>query len=148
MMPNTSAPVKHPEEGDDADRAASYARSMEALQPPEGFVRGYSSKIPKADRAEVVRRRRAGESRKSIAAEYECDPCTVSRAIRAELQERGDYDPEGWTRHLRQRRKEGWEYIQSVWTHRDKLQKIERQNAALAQAQIEDMDARVRREHA
>jgi hypothetical protein len=99
-------------------RLAEHADELAAALP-EGYVPGLSTKIPASHRDEVIRRRRAGESRKSIAKDYGCSVETVSRAIRSRLHELGQYDPELFFSEQRRKRAEGWEWMKAVWETRD-----------------------------
>ena len=119
---------------------------------PEGYVHGYSSKIPASHRDEIIRRRRAGESRKSIARDYSCSPETVSRAIRSRLHELGQYDPEMFLSEQRRRRAEGREWMRAIWDARDAEERRlslaaqeDRQRAAEYQARLVDAEREERR---
>jgi hypothetical protein len=114
---------------------------------PEGYVHGYSSKIPASHRDEIIRRRRAGESLNALAREYRCHRNTVSRAIMARLIELGEYHPAEFHAAQRQRRAEGWAHIKAVWAERDSRSRDAAQAAEVQQARLEAADREARREH-
>lgn len=98
-------------------RVLEHADEIAELIPE--FRYSISTKIPPGDRDEIIRRRRAGESRKSIARDYSCSAETVSRAIRSRLHELGQYDPEAFLSEQRRRRAEGREWMRAIWDARD-----------------------------
>ena len=134
------------------ERVIEHADEVAAALP-EGYVSAYySSKIPASHRDEIIRRRRAGESRKSIAKDYDCSPETVSRAVRSRLHELGQYEPELFFSEQRRKRAEGWEWMKSVWEARDAANRElsvraqeERETAAEYQARMEASDREQRK---
>ena len=118
---------------------------VEALT--DGYVHGYSSKIPASHRDELIRRRRAGESVKAIATEYNCHPNTVSRAIQARLKELGEYNPVEFHAAQRERKREAREWMKAVWAERDQRIHEAARAAEEQQARLEAADKEARREH-
>jgi Helix-turn-helix domain len=116
-----------------------------AAARPAGYVHGFSSKIPPGDRDEIIRRRRAGETPKQIAADYNCHPSTVSRAVRARLVELGQYHPLEFHAAKRRRRAEAWEHMREIWGERDRRSREARQAAEELQARLEAADKEQRR---
>jgi CENP-B N-terminal DNA-binding domain len=136
-----------------AGRAAISGQSSDEIAElvPE-FRHGLSLKIPPSHRDEIIRRRRAGESRKSIAKEYNCCVETVSKAVRARLHELGEYDPESFFAERRRRRVEGYERMQLIWAaNRAEERKLsvvaqeQREAAAECQRRMEESDREQRR---
>jgi len=113
--------------------------------PPEGFVSGYSSKIPPGDVDEIIDRVRAGEKSKHIAAEFGCSPRTMNRVIAHRLHERGEYDAVGWAERKSERRREGWEHMKEVWAYRDAKAQEAAQAAAEQQERLEAAEREQRR---
>jgi hypothetical protein len=115
----------------------------EILEAP-GYIPGVSTKIPPHERDELIRRRRAGEKRKALAAELGVHPATVSRAIRARLEELDEYRPQEFLEEQRRRRAENWEHYRSVWGERDRTRAeanaIDQERMAQERAQAEQME--------
>jgi hypothetical protein len=122
-----------------------------AARVPE-FRYGLSLKIPPSHRDEIIRRRRAGESRKSIAKDYNCCVETVSKAVRSRLHELNQYDPESFFAERRRRRVEGYQRMKLIWAaSRAKERELSiaaqesRQAAAELHARMEESDREQRR---
>jgi hypothetical protein len=116
-----------------------------AVSAPEDYVHGLTTKIPPSHRDELIRRRRRGESLKSIAAEYDCHKNTVSRAIMARLIELDEYHPAEFHAAQRARRREAWEWMKEVWQGRDARIREAAQAAEEQQARLEASDREERR---
>jgi len=131
-------------------RKAVEERLDEILEAvPEGYVAGYSSKVPPGDVDEIIERVRNGEKSKHIAAEYGCSPRTMNRVIAHRLRERGEYDAVRYLERKRERRKESWEAVRELWDYRDQraaaLAESSRQEAAIQQERLEAAEREQRR---